>query len=54
MSKPTKQEIMHARHLASKVHEDVCDTHFDHSRMNHDGTCAECQDDLHELELWAR
>jgi hypothetical protein len=36
---------------ASKVHETVCDLHLDESRMNRDGTCAECQDDLHEAEL---
>lgn len=39
---------------AHKVHADVCDIHYDHSVMNHDGTCSECQDDHHELEIMFR
>lgn len=39
---------------ATKVHERVCDIHYDSSVMNDDMTCRECQNDLHEAEILAR
>lgn len=54
MNKPTKAQLLKAQERASRVHESVCDVCYDQSRMNADGTCAECQNDLHELEIFAR
>ncbi len=39
---------------ALKVHENVCETHYDESVMNSDGTCSECQDDYHEFQILSR
>ncbi len=39
---------------ANLVWAGVCEFHYDHSQMNTDGTCRECQDDHHEAEIWAR
>ena len=44
-------QLATASKRASKVHDDVCDIHYDHSRMSHDNTCSECQDDHHELQI---
>lgn len=47
----TTTKIQQLTIRANKHHDDVCDVHYDRSRMNADGTCAECQDDLHEAEI---
>lgn len=47
-----KMNLLRAR--AEREHADVCDVHYDHSQMNSDGTCRECQDDLHEAEILSR
>lgn len=50
----TEKELAAAKARAEKIHDTVCDTCYDESRMNADGTCGECQDDYHELEILAR
>lgn len=39
------------RQAAQTCYSDVCQIHYDRSVMNADGTCSECQDDLHEFEI---
>ena len=41
------------RIAAQKVHEEVCDLHYDHSMMR-DGICDTCADDYHEAQIMAR
>lgn len=48
------KKIVKLKIQAAKIHERVCDIHFDSSMMNDDMTCRECQDDLHEAEILAR
>jgi len=46
--------IKELRAAAAAKHDEVCDLHFDHGRMNADGTCRECQEDLMEYEILRR
>lgn len=54
MNNTTKKSLTLAHERAIKIHEQVCDIHYDYSVMNRDGTCSECQDDHHELEILTR